>query len=252
MDSILVFPAGMTAACRYAKEELEKAGIRVVDHPTPEVTHLLLDVPSFGTDGLLRQGGAADALLERLPQNITVIGGNLTHPALEGYQTLDLLRDPGYLAANAAITAECALQVAAPLMTAAFSDSPALVIGWGRIGKCLARLLKSIGTEVTVAARKEPDRAMLTALGYRAVDTAHLEDALSGCRLIFNTAPQMLLRREQLAVYRHCVKIDLASQLGMEGDDVIWARGLPGKYAPESSGHLIARTLLKAIREEGK
>ena len=29
------------------------------------------------------------------------------------------------------------------------------------------------------------------------------------------------------------------------GDDVLWARGLPGKDAPESSGKLIARTILR-------
>lgn len=252
MDSILVFPAGAAAACRYAAETLEKAGIGVVDHPSPEVTHLLLDVPSFGPGGLLRGGGAVDNLLQMLPPDITVVGGNLVHPALEGYPVLDLLRNAGYLAANAAITADCALQVAAPLMTAAFAESPALVIGWGRIGKCLAKLLKAIGTDVAVAARKESDRAMLRALGYRTADTAHLEDILPSCRLIFNTAPELLLRREQLALCRNCVKIDLASQLGMDGDDVIWARGLPGKIAPESSGHLIAQTLLTAIREEGK
>ena len=226
MDSILVFPAGMTAACRYAKEMLEKAGIPTVDHPAPEVTHLLLDVPTFGTDGLLRSGGTVESLLEMLPPNVTVIGGNLVHPALEGYQTLDLLRDPGYLAANAAITADCALQVAAPLMTTTFIGSPSLVIGWGRIGKCLGQLLKAIGADVTVAARKETDRAMLRALGYRTADTAHLEDVLPKCRLILNTAPEMLLRREQLALCRNCVKIDLASQLGMEGNDVICALSL--------------------------
>jgi len=33
----------------------------------------------------------------------------------------------------------------------------------------------------------------------------------------------------------------------MEADDVIWARGLPGKEAPESSGELIARTVLRLI-----
>lgn len=252
MDPILVYPAGATAACRFAAEALEKAGVPTVDHPAPEVTHLLLDIPSFATDGLLRGGGAPESLLERLPPRVTVIGGNLVHPALEGYQTLDLLRDPGYLAENAAITAECALQVAAPLMTATFVDSPALVIGWGRIGKCLGRLLKAVGAEVTVAARKESDRAMLRALGYQAADTAHPEAYLPKCRLIFNTAPEPLLRKEQLALCGQCVKIDLASQLEMEGDDVIWARGLPGKYAPESSGLLIARTVLTAIREEGK
>jgi hypothetical protein len=41
------------------------------------------------------------------------------------------------------------------------------------------------------------------------------------------------------------VKIELASSPGLEGDDVIEALGLPGKYAPETSGKLIARTILR-------
>ena len=42
-----------------------------------------------------------------------------------------------------------------------------------------------------------------------------------------------------------CLKIELASVSGMEGDDVIIARGLPGIWAPETSGRLIARTVLR-------
>lgn len=249
MDSILVFPGGSTAACGFAADCLRRAGIALVDHPSPEVTHLLLDVPSFGPDGSLRGGGRAESLLERLPPAVIVAGGNLRHPALEGYSLLDLLTDADYLAQNAAITAHCALRVAAPLLTATFAGSPTLVIGWGRIGKCLGSLLKSLGAEVTVAARKETDRAMLRALGYQAADTARLEAILPRCRLIFNTVPEMLLPEDRLAACKDCVKIDLASKAGMAGTDVIWARGLPGKYAPESSGRLIAKTFLKLSGE---
>ena len=38
---------------------------------------------------------------------------------------------------------------------------------------------------------------------------------------------------------------DLASVKGIAGDNVIWARGLPGKDAPEESGTLIAKTVLR-------
>ena len=249
MDSILVFPGGSTAACGFAADCLRRAGIALVDHPSPEVTHLLLDVPSFGPDGSLRGGGRAESLLERLPPAVTVVGGNLNHPALKGYPVLDLLTDAGYLAQNAAITAECALQAAAPNLTAVLPECPTLVIGWGRIGKCLGRLLKSMGAEVTIAARKEADRAMLRALGFEALDTARLDDVLPRCRLIFNTVPQMLLPEDRLKACKDCVKIDLASQAGMAGPDVLWARGLPGKLAPGSSGRLIAKTFLKLSGE---
>lgn len=246
MDNILIYPTGSTAACRYAAQFLQKQNIPLVDHPTPEVTHLLLDIPSFGSDGKLRSGGALEPLLEMLPPNITVIGGHLSHPALEHHRTVDLLMDAHYLSVNAAITADCALQVATPLLTTTLQDSPALVIGWGRIGKCLAQMLKALRCNVTVAARKEADRAMLRALQYEAVDMEQMVRTLPKYRLIFNTAPESVLSAGQL---RKCsaVKIDLASRRGLESGDVVWARGLPGIHAPESSGKLIAETILSII-----
>lgn len=246
MEKRLIYPTGTTPACRYAVEFLRQAGMPLVDHPTPEVTHLLLDVPSFGAD----RGGNVENVLRMLPHRVTVVGGNLDHPVLEGYRTMDLLKDPDYVAENAAITADCALQVAAPLLSCTLQRSAALVIGWGRIGKCLAQLLKAVGNDVTVAARKESDRAMLQALGYRIVDPKALPEHLWDYRLIFNTAPEMVLTEEHLKKTKNCVKIDLASKRGLEGEDVVWARGLPGIHAPETSGELIARTFIRMIREE--
>ena len=246
MRNILVYPIGSTNACRFAASFLHKEGIPLVDHPSPEITHLLLDVPSFGPDGTLRGGGLLPPLLDMLPPDITVIGGNLNHPALAEYCTIDLLQDAEYLAVNAAITADCALQTAAPLLQTTFRDTPILIIGWGRIGKCLARLLKSIDADVTVAARKETDRAALRSLGYKAVE---LNASLAKYRLIFNTAPEPVFV-DQITRHNNCIKIDLASNQGLMGDDVVWARGLPGIYAPESSGRLITDTILHLIKEE--
>lgn len=246
---VQIFPIGTTSAIKYTASFLEKEGLQLVDHPTPEVSHLLLDIPSFGNDGLLRSGGQVSKILETLPQYITVVGGNLTHPLLDDYRKWDLLRDEGYLAQNAAITADCALQVAAPLLTTTYAQSPALIIGWGRIGKCLGQLLRAMGCPVTIAARKAADRGMLQALGYQAADPAQLQN-ISQYRILFNTAPELVLTKAQLAQCKNCIKIDLASKKGLEGEDVVWARGLPGVYAPESSGRLIADTFLRKLKEE--
>ena len=248
MASILIYPMGTTAACGYAAKELKLSGLPLTDHPSPEVTHLLLDVPSFGADGSLRGGGDIHSLLRMLPENCCVIGGNLNHPALAGKQCIDLLKNPMYLAKNAAITAECALQVAYPKMDFLFCGAPCLIIGWGRIGKCLGRLLLALGAKVAIAARKETDRAMAAALGYDFVDMESLPAAFSRYRVIFNTVPELLLNKEQLSLCPDCIKIDLASKPGLEGEDVILARGLPGVYAPESSGKLIAETICKVCR----
>ena len=240
----IFYSNGHTDALVYAIRTLHDSGIEFLPCPDRQVTHLLLPVPSFDADGRIRGGGSLEALLWQLPEDVTIIGGMLDRPELTGYRTIDLLKDPEYVAQNASITAYCALCLAMQHLPVTLKGCSALVIGWGRIGKCLARLLKQMDAHVTVAARKETDRAMLQALNYTAVDTADIEPQLY--RLIFNTAPQMLLPN----CPGNSVKIDLASQPGIGGNNAIWARGLPGTDAPESSGALIAHTILHYINKE--
>lgn len=255
MNKIMIYPAGNTPALTFACQYLQEQGVQILSAPAPDATHLLLSAPAFEADHRIRGGGILEHLLTDLPEDITVIGGNLNHPALKGYRQLDLLKDARYLAHNAAITAHCAMALAADRLPVTFSDCRVLVIGWGRIGKCLAKLLRAVGASVTVAARKETDRAMAAALGYDTADTAALTPRLEQFRLIFNTAPEEVMDARASALCKpECVKIDLASQRGIGGNGVIWARGLPGIHAPESSGALIAQSVIRLIsgKEETK
>ena len=111
MDSVLFYSIGSSESCQYASSFLSKSGFPITDHPSPDVTHLLLDVPSFDADGNLRDGTDLKHLLRMLPKTITIIGGNLNAEYLSGYRKMDLLQDPLYLAKNAAITAECACRL---------------------------------------------------------------------------------------------------------------------------------------------
>ncbi len=251
LNGILLYSAGNTPAARYACELLEDRGFQVTASPAPDVTHLLLPVPSFAADGRIRGGGILEHILSDLPSNVTVVGGNLQHPALEGYQTADLLQDADYVCRNAAITAHCAIALAAAKLPVTLQDCPVLILGWGRIGKCLVQLLKALGARVTVAARKASDRGMVKVLGCEAADIHALGPELYRYRLVFNTVPEPVMDIAQAELLpQECLKIDLASKKGIAGDDVIWARGLPGTDAPESSGRLIAQTLTRLLREQ--
>ena len=251
MDGKRLYCAGGTAAACYAGEYLRKSYVSLAEHPGSDVRAVLLDVPSFAPDGTLRMGGTVENLLSQLPPDVTVCGGNLEHPALDGFRCVDFLKDAQYQAENAYITAECAVEIALSYLPMTLRRCPVLVIGWGRIGKCLGQILHALGADLTVAARKNTDRAICRGLGYAAEDTARMADNLSRYRLIFNTAPQQLLTGEQLRqCHPDCVKIDLASKAGMEDDSVIVARGLPGIHMPESSGRLIAETYIRLCREE--
>ena len=244
MQPCRIYLSGYTPALAFAAKELTARGFA----PTADLTsatHLLLPVPSFDTDGTIKGGGKPERVLERLPKDAEIIGGNLDRPEFGEYRTFDLLKDPFYCAENAHITACCAIKLTMNKLPAVLTGQKVLIIGWGRIGKCLASLLRQLGADVTVAARKETDRAALTSLGYRAIDTKDLDPL--PYRVIYNTAPAMVLPQ----CPGNALKIDLASRLGIGGLDVVWARGLPGRDAPESSGLLIARTLLRHIQQGG-
>lgn len=229
----------------WAADELKRMGQTVTDTPSESATHLLLGVPCKQPEREIAE------LLNQLPGNITILGGNLDHSVFSSHRCVDLLRDEAYLWKNAAITAQIALTLAARQLSVTWENTNVLILGWGRIGQCLARNLAALGACVTVAARKEVHRAQIAALGYTALNSQALSYQLSRFRVIFNTVPAPILCPEQMRLCRKdCVKIELASTDGMAGSDILTARGLPGTYAPETSGKLIAATVLRICNQE--
>ena len=242
LKPIAIYTAGRSPALDHARQALAPY---LAKDPCV-ATHLLLPVPSFEPDGTVKGGFCTEEILQTLPPAVTVIGGNLNHPALDAYKTVDLLKDPFYTAQNAAITAHCALGLILSSLPVSLPEQPALVIGYGRIGKCLARLLRDLGASVTVAARKASDRALVEALGF---DSTTPGQWIPGkYRLIVNTVPAPVLDETESAP--DALLLDLASVRGITGDRVRWARGLPGICFPETSGKLIARRVLELICEK--
>lgn len=243
MKEPIFYAAGSTAALHYAKKNLENKGFSFSYRPNREVTDLLLDVPAFTPAGDFRGNGEIDTILSRLHPSVRIYGGNLHFGELDGYKCIDLLKDLLYLAENADITAHCAVKLALEHLPVTFHNCPVLVIGWGRIGKCLSKLLQAMGAQVSVFARKENDQALATALGY---DCGDLSYGLCRYRVIFNTAPSPMLSEETVQFCREdCLKIELASFSGIAGSDVLDGKSLPNRYAPETSGALIAQTILR-------
>ena len=171
-----------------------------------------------------------------------VVGGNLH--CLPGYQVMDLLKDPEYLVENAAITARCAVK----LVDVDWKELPVLILGFGRIGKHLAKILQSMGAKVTIAARKDSDLALAQSCGYGGIAISQAQTSLPQFRVVFNTVPAMILFTNGAS---DCIAVELASKPGMVGTGIIDGKGLPGRYAPEESGNLIARRFL-ALAKEGR
>lgn len=222
--------------------------------PLPALTHAarLLQQEGFrlinsaeGADFLLYPCPTPLSAMEDYFHGATVIGGNLDF-LNSCVGRIDLLKDPYYVAANAAITAEAALGMILSHLTCAVTEGEILILGWGRIGKNLTHQLKHLDAPVTVYARKPEDRAMLRSLSYMPVTAEQLPEALPRFRCIVNTAPGAILSQEEAHLIRpDCLCLDLASVKSIPGENVLHARGLPGRYKPESSGKLIAETILR-------
>lgn len=244
--------AGNGRVHQHTGNTLEQLGADLTENPS-NADYLLLPVPSFTPAGLPAGNVPLDTLLAQLPETATVIGGNLDPVQVNGRRCIDLLRDPIYLAENAAITAECALGILLKELETTLSGSQILILGWGRIGKCLAQKLCALGAEVTVLARKEQDQAILGALGMHRGAPCDLGSGLLRYHAVVNTVPALMIPAEQEKHLRKgCVLLDLASKPGILTPGVLWERGLPGRMAPKSSGRLIAKTVLRVIsKKEG-
>ncbi len=159
---------------------------------------------------------------------------------------------------NAVPTAEGAIALAMEHLPVTIRGIKALVLGFGRIGSFLSRDLAGLGAEVTVAARGQEARTRAECWGYRALPTDALAEVLGEVRLIFNTVPSLLLDETKLALLRpDCLCLDLASQPGIDraaaerrGISSLWAKGLPGKAAPETAAAAIRDSIYHLLEEQ--
>lgn len=225
---------GDSPALPYSCQYFENAGFCSIDHPAPEVRYLLTDTPCRKS---------LEGILERLPEDVTVIGGNLAAFVPAGTNCIDLLQYEPYLWQNAAITARCALRLACGLTDRTLNRLSILIVGFGRIGIHLANILNSLGAAVSVAARSSSARAMALSFGCHPVPITAA--AGQNYDIVFNTVPFLLY--DSSAFPGSCI-IDLASKPGISGDNVIAAKGLPGKMASKSSGQLIASQAAAVIQ----
>ncbi len=161
---------------------------------------------------------------------------------------------------NAIPTVEGALEIAMKETPFTIHGSRCLVLGYGRIGKLLAKTLHTLGAITTVSARKQRDLAWIVANGYQKIPFSDLIHHIGGFDLIFNTIPTTILDyRMLLELPDSTLVIDLASKPGgvdfktaeILNKKVIWALSLPGKVAPKTAGKIIKDTIQNILDELG-
>lgn len=159
---------------------------------------------------------------------------------------------------NAVPTAEGAIEIAISETPITIHGSRCLVLGYGKVGKVLAKSLDGMGAITYVEARKYADLALIESHGYIPLSLNEAKQRLGDFDIIFNTIPAMILSKNELEhIKKNTLVIDLASKPGgvdfdyakEAGIKVIWALSLPGRVAPVTAGIIIKDTILNILNE---
>lgn len=170
----------------------------------------------------------------------------------------DIIKREELAVLNAISTAEGAIQIAINETPRNLHGNNVLVLGFGRIGKVLSKMLDGIGAKVACEARKTTDLAWIKAYGYEPINLIELKENLNRFDIIINTIPYVILDREMLQeIKKDTLIIDLASNPGGVDKQAVkelgikfnWALSLPGTVSPITSAEFMKETLLNMFKE---
>jgi len=206
-----------------------------------------------------------NTLVEAISADTLFVAGKIeddVRAALEnkGITYIDLLEREEMAILNAIPAAEGAVELVIKAIPRTIHNSKIFILGYGRIGRVLSRILHGFGAEVWVEARKYSDLSWIEACGYKPVHIRDFERYVTDMDVIINTVPYPLLTEEVLnKIHLDCYLLDLASKPGginfayaeKLGFKVDWALSIPGKIAPLTAAQIIKRTIDNVILEGG-
>ena len=173
-------------------------------------------------------------------------------------QVIDLLKREDLLVRNAIPTAEGAIKIAIEETDITLHGNNMMIIGYGRIGKILANMLKGIGAKVTAVVNRDSVAAQAESDGHKAVYFEDMNKHLKNASVIFNTVPKILLNKSNMEhITNGTLIIDLASPpYGVDINDsrdlglkVLYTNSLPGKIAPHTTASYILATIKRILDE---
>lgn len=161
--------------------------------------------------------------------------------------------DERFLSENAELTALATLGILICEGRRAPSDMSVGIVGYGRIGKVLLRLLLYIGARVRVYTSRTEVRMELSALG---VDTAEAREGaeLSGLDILINTAPARIFSFNDGAPQARIIELASGSNFP-EHVSVERYPSLPARAYPETAGRVFAEAVenfLFSLKEGGE
>ncbi len=195
------------------------------------------------------------SILEEHGRDKIIFGGMLDSKSF-GKASFDYYENEELKIFNAIPTAEGALSIALNESTETLHGCRTAVLGFGRIGRILANMLKNLNSDVTVLHRSNKDDAWCSAFGLSSSNLRNIKEVLIDKKIIFNTIPHVLLTKDVLTTLRRdVIIIDLASSPGgvdyeegkQQGLNIVKALSLPGRLSPVTAGKAIKKSVSNII-----
>lgn len=248
----------------HAAEILRGAGAQVIftDNAATEPTchGVILPIPSLRY--ITNEPESAQRLLSHLHEGGTVFAYCADElsllPMLSPYRIVDYSADEDFLTINTTASCEGALCLLIQSTDVTLRCAHILITGWGRLAKGLFFMLRSLGANITVAARDPRARGEVLSLGAEAIDIRDVGRGVCDADIIINTVPHRIMPRKALPLdISKKVFLELASmpygfdpnELSAEGALCIEAPSLPSRFAPRSSGLALGRALCRLCSE---
>ncbi|WP_066635328.1 dipicolinate synthase subunit DpsA [Desulfolucanica intricata] len=243
---------------------------RKIEEALLEVNAVILSVSGINNDGHLycpleqKQLILSEKQLSLITKDVPIFVG-VAKPRLKemtaklGLRVIEYMVLDEVAILNSIPSAEGAIQLAMEKMPITLHSSSAFVLGFGRVGITLSRILNALGAKTNVVARNPNQLARAFEMGLTSMTYSELPDHINEADVIFNTVPALVLDETLLEkVKRSALIIDLASAPGgtdfeaakKRGVTAILALGLPGKVAPKTAGDILARVLPRLLVQE--
>ena len=174
----------------------------------------------------------------------------------ERFRITHLSEDEQLMLALARQTAQGALHAVSGKMDCEWYACEVLLIGYGRIGQALHRMLNGYDANVIVAARRASVREQAKALGACVIDMEAIPEMMEKARVVFSTPAQRVLNAGVITHMKKTAMLadlssspfgaDVASALAM-GIEAWREPALPGRFCSESAGRSVFDAVVRAL-----
>jgi dipicolinate synthase subunit A len=244
--------------------------VKLTNEVLKDVDAIILPAVGSDDDGVVESIYSNEKLillgqyLDSLPKNSKIYTG-IAKPYLKKLcsdhkiDLVELFQRDDIAIYNSIPTAEGALMMAIQHTDFTIHGSHCMVLGFGRTGFTVARMLRNLGAHVKVGVQLSGHFARAFEMGFQPFYTSDLQDQVSTVDIIFNTVPDAIITAHIIArIPSRTVIIDLASKPGgtdfrfaeKRGIKAILAPSLPGLVAPQTAGRFLANTLALLIQEQ--